>query len=155
VNFTDAMIEKLSPIRHLDRLNAPLVVSYGTYETPEFIRQAKEFAAAVQAVGKPVEMIVCETSRDVRDVLHALWPARRRNAEDDGVECRLSTTSFQIPLARLDPAIHVFKLADRRDHPNPGCRGGSVAPGQARPRGLRGCRSRCGRRIAAARFLLC
>jgi arylformamidase len=60
VNFTDAMIEKLSPIRHLDRLKAPLIVSYGTYETPEFIRQAKEFAAAVLTAGKPVEMIVCE-----------------------------------------------------------------------------------------------
>jgi arylformamidase len=60
VNFTDAMVEKLSPIRHLDRLHAPLIVSYGTYETPEFIRQAKEFHAAMEAAGKPVEMIVCE-----------------------------------------------------------------------------------------------
>jgi arylformamidase len=60
VNFTDAMVERLSPIRHLDRFGAPLIVSYGTYETPEFIRQAKEFAAAVSTAGKPVEMIVCE-----------------------------------------------------------------------------------------------
>ena len=36
----------------------PLSVSYGTYETPEFQRQAREFAAAVKAVGKPVELIV-------------------------------------------------------------------------------------------------
>jgi arylformamidase len=60
VNFTDAMVEKLSPIRHLDRLNAPVIVSYGTYETPEFIRQAKEFHAAVRDAGKSAEMIVCE-----------------------------------------------------------------------------------------------
>jgi arylformamidase len=60
VNFTDEMVEKLSPMRHLDRLGAKLIVSYGTYETPEFIRQAKEFHAAVQAAGRPVEMIVCE-----------------------------------------------------------------------------------------------
>jgi arylformamidase len=40
VKFTDAMVEELSPIRHLDRLRAPLIVSYGTYETPEFQRQA-------------------------------------------------------------------------------------------------------------------
>jgi arylformamidase len=60
VNFTDEMVEKLSPMRHLDRLGAKLIVSYGTYETPEFIRQAKEFHAAIQAAGKPVEMIVCE-----------------------------------------------------------------------------------------------
>jgi arylformamidase len=60
VSFTDEMVEKLSPIRHLDQLGAPVIVSYGTYETPEFIRQAKELDAAVRAAGKPVEMVVCE-----------------------------------------------------------------------------------------------
>jgi arylformamidase len=60
VKFTDAMVEKLSPIRHRDRLGAPLIVSYGTYETPEFIRQAKGFAAAVDGVGKLRELIVGE-----------------------------------------------------------------------------------------------
>lgn len=60
VKFTDAMVEALSPIRHLDRLGAPLIVSHGTYETPEFIRQAKEFASAVRNVGKLREMIVAE-----------------------------------------------------------------------------------------------
>jgi arylformamidase len=60
VKFTDSMVEALSPIRHLDRLGAPLIVSYGTYETPEFIRQAKEFAAAVRNVGKLRELIVAE-----------------------------------------------------------------------------------------------
>src|SRR5262249_53795719 len=54
VDFTDAMVAALSPIRHLDRLRAPLIVSYGTDETPEFQRQAREFAAAVRAAGKPV-----------------------------------------------------------------------------------------------------
>ena len=58
VKFTDAMVEELSPIRHLDRLRAPLIVSYGTYETPEFQRQAREFAAAVQSAGKPVDLII-------------------------------------------------------------------------------------------------
>ena len=58
VKFTDAMVEKLSPIRHLDRLRAPLIVSYGTYETPEFQRQARELAAAVNAAGNPVELVV-------------------------------------------------------------------------------------------------
>jgi arylformamidase len=60
VKFTDSMVEALSPIRHLDRLGAPLIVSYGTYETPEFIRQAKEFAAAVRERGKLRELIVAE-----------------------------------------------------------------------------------------------
>jgi arylformamidase len=60
VKFTDAMVEALSPIRHLDRLGAPVIVSYGTYETPEFIRQAKEFAAAVRDAGKLRELVVAE-----------------------------------------------------------------------------------------------
>jgi arylformamidase len=58
VKFTDDMVDKLSPVRHLDRLRAPLTVSYGTYETPEFQRQGRDFAAAMQTAGKPVELIV-------------------------------------------------------------------------------------------------
>lgn len=60
VKFTDRTVETLSAIRHLDKLHTPLVVSYGTEETPEFQRQAKEFAAAVLASGKPVQLIVGE-----------------------------------------------------------------------------------------------
>jgi arylformamidase len=60
VKFTDAMEQDLSAIRHLDKLATPLVVSYGTYETPEFQRQARDFAAAVKAAGKPVELLVGE-----------------------------------------------------------------------------------------------
>jgi arylformamidase len=60
VAFTDAMEADLSAMRHLDKLNTPLVLSYGTYETPEFQRQTRDFAAAVKAAGKPVELLVGE-----------------------------------------------------------------------------------------------
>ena len=60
VAFTDEVEEKLSSQRRLDRLNCPLIVAYGTYETPEFQRQNREFAAAVKAVGKPVSLLVGE-----------------------------------------------------------------------------------------------
>jgi arylformamidase len=60
VAFTNRMEEELSSIRHLDRLNCPLLVSYGTFETPEFQRQARDFAAAVKAAGKPVTLLVGE-----------------------------------------------------------------------------------------------
>jgi arylformamidase len=60
VAFDDATVEQLSPVRHLDRLRAPLVVAYGTCETPEFQRQNREFAAAVAAAGKPVRLVVGE-----------------------------------------------------------------------------------------------
>jgi arylformamidase len=58
IAFTDAMEDAMSPQRHLDRITAPVVVSYGTLETPEFIRQAKDFAAALETAGKPVELVV-------------------------------------------------------------------------------------------------
>ena len=60
VNFTDEIEQALSSQRHLDKLNAPIIVAYGTQETPEFQRQNREFAAAVKAAGKPVELIVGE-----------------------------------------------------------------------------------------------
>ena len=60
VKFTDEMEQALSAMRHLDKLNTPLVLTYGTYETPEFQRQTREFAEAVKAAGKPVELLVGE-----------------------------------------------------------------------------------------------
>jgi arylformamidase len=61
VAFTDESEEKLSSQRHLDRLNCPVIVAYGTLETPEFQRQSREFAAAVKAAGKPVTLLVGES----------------------------------------------------------------------------------------------
>ena len=57
VNFTDEMVEQLSSIRHLDRLHCPIVVAYGDCESPEFQRQNKEFAQAVEKAGKSVKLI--------------------------------------------------------------------------------------------------
>lgn len=60
VKIDDAAEDSLSPQRHIDRLSVPLAVMYGTRETPEFQRQSRDFAAAVKAAGKPVEVIVGE-----------------------------------------------------------------------------------------------
>jgi arylformamidase len=60
VSFTDAMVEALSAQRHLEGLHTPLILAYGTQETPEFQRQTREFFTAVQAAGKPAELIVGE-----------------------------------------------------------------------------------------------
>jgi len=57
VKFTDAMADAMSAQRHIDKLHTPIVVTYGTFETPDFQRQSRDFAAAVQAVGKPVQLI--------------------------------------------------------------------------------------------------
>jgi arylformamidase len=57
VTFDPATIDTLSSQRHIDRLRTPITVTYGTSETPEFQRQNREFAAAVKAAGKPVQLI--------------------------------------------------------------------------------------------------
>jgi arylformamidase len=57
VKFTDEMEQAMSSQRHLDLLRAPIIVTYGTNETPEFQRQSRDFAAAVKAAGKPVDLV--------------------------------------------------------------------------------------------------
>jgi arylformamidase len=58
VKFTDEVEQALSSQRHLDQLTAPVIVAYGTLETPEFQRQNRDFAAALRAAGKPVQLLV-------------------------------------------------------------------------------------------------
>jgi len=60
VKFTNEVVESLSAQRHLDKLVAPVVVGYGTLETPEFQRQSREFTAALRAAGKSVTSLVGE-----------------------------------------------------------------------------------------------
>lgn len=60
VRFTDEVVDALSAIRHIDRLTCPLVLAYGTHESPEFQRQSRDFAAAVKAAGKHADVLVAE-----------------------------------------------------------------------------------------------
>ena len=60
VAFDDAMVEAFSPIRHLDKLTSPVIVSFGTAESPEFQRQSREFADALVKAGKRVQLLVGE-----------------------------------------------------------------------------------------------
>ena len=57
IKFNNDMAQSMSSIRQIDKLRAPIIVTYGTYESPEFQRQNRDFAAAVKAAGKPVELI--------------------------------------------------------------------------------------------------
>jgi len=57
VKFTDDMEQAMSSQRHIARLHAPILVTYGTNETPDFQRQNRDFAAAVKAAGKPVQLV--------------------------------------------------------------------------------------------------
>jgi arylformamidase len=53
----DDVEQAMSPQRYIALLRAPVIVTYGGNETPEFQRQARDFAAAVESAGKAVELI--------------------------------------------------------------------------------------------------
>ena len=60
VKFDDRIEHELSPIRHLARLRCPVVVAYGTKDSPEFQRQSRELAEALRATGRLHALIVGE-----------------------------------------------------------------------------------------------
>ena len=60
VQFTDETEHALSPQRHIAHINCPVTLVYGTFETPEFQRQSRDFAAAVQAAGQPARLVVAQ-----------------------------------------------------------------------------------------------
>jgi arylformamidase len=57
VQLSDDEVDALSPIRHLARVRCPVTVAIGGRETPEFRRQAHEFAAALGRRQAAVELI--------------------------------------------------------------------------------------------------
>ncbi|MEQ1883633.1 MAG: alpha/beta hydrolase [Bryobacteraceae bacterium] len=58
VRFNDETEESLSIQRHLDRIHTPVTVAYASLDTPEFQRQSRDFTSAMNAAGKPVELVV-------------------------------------------------------------------------------------------------
>ncbi len=52
VKFDDRIEHELSPQRHLDRLACPVIVAYGERDSPEFQRQSREFAGALERAGR-------------------------------------------------------------------------------------------------------
>ena len=52
--------DRLSAIRHADRIACPVVVAYGSLESPEFKRHGRTFAAALREVGVLHEETVLE-----------------------------------------------------------------------------------------------
>jgi arylformamidase len=60
VMFTKEVEETMSPQRHLEKFDIPVILVNGTHDTPEFQRQTRDFAAALKDAGKPVEYIVAE-----------------------------------------------------------------------------------------------
>jgi arylformamidase len=60
VRITDEHVSDLSPIRHTHTINAPLLVAWGSLESPEFQRQAHEYAESASAAGVSVTRCLAE-----------------------------------------------------------------------------------------------
>ncbi len=58
VHFDDETVAALSAMQNIDRITVPIVLAYGTEESPEFQRQTREFATALDAAGKNVTLLV-------------------------------------------------------------------------------------------------
>lgn len=56
VDFTEQMINELSPIKHIDQISAPVIIAYGTEESPAFKKQSQAFAEALKQQSKTVEL---------------------------------------------------------------------------------------------------
>lgn len=72
VNFTPETIERLSAIRHIRHVHCPVVLGYGTLESPEFQRQTPAFAKALSDAGKQNKLIVAEGTNhfEMLEALH-------------------------------------------------------------------------------------
>ncbi len=57
VRFDDETEQSLSPIRHLRYLHCPLAILYASLDSPEFRRQSRDFAAALEAYGRSTRLI--------------------------------------------------------------------------------------------------
>jgi arylformamidase len=59
VKISEAEIVALSPILHVERVNAPVTMAIGALESPEFKRHSGSFAEALLRAGKTVELLDC------------------------------------------------------------------------------------------------
>lgn len=60
VHIDDRIERQLSPIHHVASLTSPLLLYVGSKESPEFQRQAQDYAKAAAQVGNPIEVNVAE-----------------------------------------------------------------------------------------------
>jgi len=58
VELSQEEISDLSPMRHLSHVTFPVLTVYGDQESPEFIRQSRDFSAALAGMGQLADSIV-------------------------------------------------------------------------------------------------
>jgi arylformamidase len=97
IRFTDEIEETMSPIRHLERLNAPVVITYGGNDSPEFRQQSRDFFAALREAGKPAELIE-GAGLGHMEMLESL-------ADPSGVNCRAALGLMGLASPPADSAV--------------------------------------------------
>lgn len=60
LQITDKELQEYSPINNLHNLGSPLLIAYGSEETPEFIRQAQEFNKSVEIIKGNTGLLVAK-----------------------------------------------------------------------------------------------
>jgi len=60
VHIDDLIEHQLSPIHHVASLTLPLLLFVGSKESPEYLRQAQDYAKAALQAGKPITVSVGE-----------------------------------------------------------------------------------------------
>jgi len=58
LDVSENTLYSLSPLRHLSSFSIPSIVAYGELETPEFLRQSREFKLGIDRVGVPAKEVV-------------------------------------------------------------------------------------------------
>lgn len=109
VKFTDEMEAAMSSQRQLNHLNAPVIVAHGSLETPEFQRQSREFAAAVQAAGKPVRLIVGQEYNHFEIIETLAKPLRTAGpggAGADEASWRMCEVTPEVPVVMIRRAAN-------------------------------------------------
>jgi len=62
LNLTEFEIEELSPIRHLENISVPIDIVFGSNDSPEFIRQSKEFFNSLSEKNSRVSCMCLENT---------------------------------------------------------------------------------------------
>ena len=68
MKLTPSEVHELSAINYIDRVTCPVIVAYGSKESPEFIRQSRTYAEALRQAGR------LEREIEVPDTTHAQVP---------------------------------------------------------------------------------
>ena len=75
VKVSEAEKDEFSAMRHLDRIECPVLVAWGSRESPEFKRQGGEFVAALRARSAPVGDLLLEGCNHFEGVRTMMNPA--------------------------------------------------------------------------------